>query len=348
MRCDEAQEFVSAVYDGETVPQEAAQHMAGCAACGDLLRSYAEIGAELRSYGSLQLAEPVPERTWLTRKEDKSTWWERGWQMMRIPRIAFASLVLLLVALGSRLAVVEVRAHEDGSVLMLHLSLGSGQDSLCPLSSTDPKNQECSGVAKTDRGWFTYGVHLLRKEGGRALLAVVTDSGSRSSSYSPDEIKTLAKIPLWFSPGETLQLDRTGDQKFIATGEWTDHIPAFPIANQELDPAAHELRVTSPLLLKNSKLAGDMKGGTAIAEKGDHGVFFYLPGEGRFEFSLSPSAGAVPGLIELNRISFTSNQPSYVVITGTPIARTDKIWVTHDSSYKPEDPNLPGWIIGTL
>ncbi len=28
MRCDEAKEFVSAIYDGETVPLEAAEHAA--------------------------------------------------------------------------------------------------------------------------------------------------------------------------------------------------------------------------------------------------------------------------------------------------------------------------------
>ncbi len=348
MRCDEAREFVSALYDGETVPQPAAEHMAHCAACGELLKSYAEMGAALRSYSSLQLAEPVPARTWLTRKQDTPTWFAKGWQMMRIPRIAFASLVLLLVGLGSRLAVVEVRAHEDGSVLLLKLSSGPAQDVICPLSTIDLKNQICSGVTKADHGWFTYGIRLIRKEGDRALLGVVTEIGSRANTYSPDEINVLAKTQYWYSPGETVQLAGTGDQKFTATGQWTDHIPAFPVANQELDPAAHELRITSPLLLKNDKLAGDMKGATAISDGNDHGVFLYLPGEGRFSFSFSPSAGAVPGKIELNRISFTSDQQFYVIITGTPIARVDTLWVTHDPTYKPERANLQGGLIGTL
>ena len=60
MRCDEAEEFVSAVYDGETVPPQAAEHIAHCAACEELLKGYAEMGASLRAYGSLLLAEPVP------------------------------------------------------------------------------------------------------------------------------------------------------------------------------------------------------------------------------------------------------------------------------------------------
>ena len=63
MRCDEAKEFVSAIYDGETVPPQAAEHMARCADCQELLKGYAEMGATLRSYGSLLIAEPVLDRT---------------------------------------------------------------------------------------------------------------------------------------------------------------------------------------------------------------------------------------------------------------------------------------------
>ena len=71
MRCDEVQEFISAIYDGEAVPLQAAEHTAHCAGCRELLKGYAEMGAALRSYGSLLLAEPVPDRTW--RSQPKKT-----------------------------------------------------------------------------------------------------------------------------------------------------------------------------------------------------------------------------------------------------------------------------------
>ncbi len=72
MNCDKAREYVSAIYDGEAVPREAAEHTARCADCRELLQGYAKAGAALRGYSSLLLAEPVPERTWLTTKRNKT------------------------------------------------------------------------------------------------------------------------------------------------------------------------------------------------------------------------------------------------------------------------------------
>ena len=80
MRCDEAKEYVSAMYDGETVPRDAAEHTARCADCQELLKGYAEMGAGLRSYGSLLMAEPVPDRTWLTPRRKPTAWFEKGWR----------------------------------------------------------------------------------------------------------------------------------------------------------------------------------------------------------------------------------------------------------------------------
>ena len=345
MRCDEAQEFVSAMYDGETVPQEAAQHMARCAACGELLQSYAEMGVALRSYSSLQLAEPVPERTWLTRKQDAPTWFEKGWQMMRIPRIAFASLVLLLVVLGSRLALVEVRAHEDGSVLLLKLTLPSGEATTCPLSTTDPKLQVCSGMTKADNGWFTYGVRFLRKKGDRVLLGVVTDSGSRTSTYSPDEVKALAKTELWFSPGQTVQLPGTGNQKIITQGEWTDHVPLVVAGSQSTDPGPNEIRLTAPLLLKNNKVVADVENASASADKANEGVSLYIPGQGRFIMSITPFQGATRGEVKLNRISFESNGQAYLIVTGMPVTRGETIWILHKTSDE-ADTDPAHWSVG--
>lgn len=348
MRCADMAEFVSATVDGEAVPHDAAQHIAHCAACQELLKSYTEAGMALRRYAVAELAQPMPARHWAQPQRRFTRLWEKGWEKMRVPRIAFASLLLLLVGVASRLALVEVRAHEDGSVLLLSLSTVEGQALMCPLSGIDLNDQTCSGVIVVGKSFITYGVHLIRKEGDRALIAVISEYGTRSNSYTPDEINTLAKTQYWFSPGDHLKLASAGDRDLVATGQWTDHLPALAVANQELDPAANEIRISSPLLLKNSKVAGDLKGATAIADRSTPGVYIYLPGEGRFVFSRTPSAGAVPATVDLNRISFSSNNQSYVVVTGTPVARDTKLWVTHDPMYRPADANLQGGIIGTL
>lgn len=334
MKCDDTREYLSALYDGETVPLPAAEHMARCAQCQELLKGYAETGAALRSYGSLLIAEPVPERTWLKTKRNKTMWWEKGLQTMRIPRIAFACLVLLLLVLGSRLAMVEVRAHGDGSVLMLMLTPAQGDSIRCDVSITDTDHNSCGGLAQIDHLNLLYAVKTLKRDGDRVLLSIrsrVIPSGP--ASFGPDTASTLPEVQSWFTPGETLSVPNTGELKLAMTGEWADHIPVG--GHGLLDPGPNEIRLVSPLLLKNNAVAGDVPGASANGDRLGNGVSFYLPGEGRFILSLTPIAGAVPAAVQLNRVSFESDGQKYVIVTGMPVSRTKKLWVLHEAAYKP-------------
>ena len=336
MRCDEIKEYISALYDGEAVPREAAEHTAHCAHCRELLKEYAEMGAAVRSCGSLLIAEPVPERTWLTTKQDKTTLWKKGLEMMRIPRIAFACLVLLLVVVGSRLAIVEVRAHEDGSVLMLKLTPAHGDSVACDVSLSDTSYSHCHGLAQIDRSNLMYAVRGLRKEGGRVLLSVKTQvSPIGPAVFSPDTEASLPETQLWFTPGQPLSLANTGELKLALTGEWSDHMPVKFFDNRLIDPGPNEIRLSSPLLLKNNKLAGDAVNVSADADHPGDGVSLFVPGEGRFLLSLTEIAGAVPAKVEFNRISFESEGQAYVLVTGIPVSRAEKIWVLHDAGQKP-------------
>lgn len=334
MRCDKAQEFVSAVFDGEAVPHEAAEHLAACVACQQLLESYAAIGTELRRFGSAQLSDPVPERTWVQPRRTVTGWWEKGWQVMRVPRIAFASMVVLLVMLGSRLALVEVRAHEDGTVLLLKLTLADGRDVTCSLSATDKRYQECSGIAGVNGGELGYFIQFVKKDGDRALVSVRSRMGE---TESPDakQAETMPETQLWVGTGQAAETSLGGAVKTKLTALWTDHLPVMMGDNEYLDPAATEIRLTSPLLLKDNQVAGDMKGSMAIADHAGEAVFLYIPGEGRFVLSMVPMPGAVAGKIEMNRISFPSDGHTYVMVTGAPVARGEAIWVKREKAYAP-------------
>ena len=48
MNCQDAQLYVSALYDGESVPGDAVEHIGNCATCREQLFAYAKMGAELR------------------------------------------------------------------------------------------------------------------------------------------------------------------------------------------------------------------------------------------------------------------------------------------------------------
>lgn len=335
MKCDEAREFVSAMYDGEILPPQAAEHMAHCEDCQELLKEYAGIGATLRGYGSLLLAEPVLDRTWLTTRRYKTRWWEKGLQTMRIPRVAFACLVVMLVVLGSRLALVEVRAHEDGSVLLLKLKPARGESISCALSTVDANNDFCGGVSKIDGSNLLFSLKALRKESGRVLLSVrsrVTPLGP--ANFNPDIDASLPEVQLWFTPGDSLLLAGTGELKVTLTGDWGDHVPVMFSGNQMLDPAPGEIRLASPLLLKDNQIAGDMEGATAVADRPGESLSLYIPGEGRFLLSSMPMAGAMQAKVQLNRVSFKSNGNAFVIVTGMPVTRGESIWVRHDADYK--------------
>lgn len=258
---------------------------------------------------------------------------------MRIPRFAFAVMSVGIVALASSLAVVGVRAHSDGTVVMLKMTLEPGKaPTACALSTTDNKNDMCGGVAALNEGMLTYKLEVLQKEGNRVQLGFRSKLDPKvvgSASYYLSAIDNLPEKQYWFEPGETLELDLPNNTKMSVTGEWMDHIPAFRGQQEDSDPGPGQLRVNSPLLLRDKTVAGDLEGGSAVADESGKGVDIYLPGEGRFRFSLSPFKGAIEGHLKLNRISFESGGQPYVLITSTPIARGETVWVLHEPKFRP-------------
>ena len=347
MNCDDAKEFTSAIYDGEAIPPEAAEHFAHCAACQDLFRSFVEMGAELRRFGSLQSTALGPGRAWVQPKRTITDWWDKGWQMMRVPRIALASLVLLLLVLGSRLALVEVRAHEDGSVLLLKVGLHNGHDIACSLSATDKRFQECAGiVGVADGGNVGFLIRFLQKDGERALLSMRSAPGMETAPMSPKQESALNETKLWVQTGKVTDTSLGGILQAKLTGEWVDHIPVSMGDNEYIDPSANELRVASPLLLKNNQVVGDLQGAMAFASTLKDGVLLYIPGEGQFSMSLTPISGSVAGTVAMNRISFTTDGQSYMVVTGAPVARSETVWVKLDRSFTPKGDVQGGAFLG--
>ena len=344
MTCKEAAEFVSALYDGETIPRAAAEHVGGCEACQARLKSYIEMGAELRRVASLEMASlEIPEeaisRSWDKPQRRLTMWWRKGWETMRIPRLAFALMVVGIVALGSSLAVVGVRARSEGTVVLMKIARQSGSTS-CPLSTVDQRWITCGGTNGVDGGSVAYVFRLLSKDGNRIQLGLRSKfipAGSGTDSRSA--LDNLPERPYWFEPGETLQVDVAGLGPLELTGEWMDHLPVLVGMDPNLDPGPDELRVVSPLLVRNNQVVGDFEGASASTDSTDNnnkgGVLIYMPGQGRFEVALSPFAGAVPGRAKLNRITFESDGQSYAFLTGAPVTRGEQVWILHDATYKP-------------
>ena len=86
----------------------------------------------------------IRDRVWGKQQGVLLTLWQRGGEMMRIPRLAFASMLDGILVLGSGLAVVSVRAHTQGTVVLLKITPVSGQSNVCPLSTEDKEWQSCA------------------------------------------------------------------------------------------------------------------------------------------------------------------------------------------------------------
>ena len=164
------------------------------------------------------------------------------------------------------------------------------------------------------------------------------------TSLSP--LDSVPVVQYTFEPGQTLAVPIAGVGTMSVTGEWTDHIPLLLNESKDVDPGPRELRVHSPLLLRDNKVVGDLEGGGAVTDKLDWGIFFYMPGEGRFQLSLQPVPGAVAGRLRLNRLVFASEGASYALVTGTPIARGGTVWVLRDRNFQPGE-NTHGAYIGS-
>jgi hypothetical protein len=341
MNCNEAAGFVSALCDGERIPAGAAAHVGDCEGCQTRLREYIALGAEMRRAASLEIEQELKPMVWQAKRGSISTMWQKGWETMRIPRFAFAALVMGIVALGSTLAVVKVRAHSEGSVVILDVSRGSDEPTRCALSTVDKNQAQCATFGPLEKKMVGYQINLLGRDGNRVELGVKTKvyplpTGASTTGYLLSDFTPEPQKSYWFEPGETLRLDVPGAGALTVTGEWTDHVPSFPslAQNQKLDPGPIELRIVSPLLMRDKKVVGDMEGGSTIAYKPEDGVMIYFPGEGSFILSLQHIDGAVQGEINLNRISFHSDGHAYTFLTAEPVARSQQIWILHDRRYK--------------
>jgi hypothetical protein len=338
MKCDEAGEYVSALFDGAIVPREAAEHINACESCRAQLKEYMELGVELRRAASLEISNTPAPQFRPERRSAPAILWQNARKSMRIPRLALASLLASVVILSTGWALQRVRADTKGSVLLVQYTTGSGPSQFCALSAVDRKLDSCAGTIKAKSGWLVWEVEVLSKDGDHAILGVRTKVEASPVDVTTSLIDSLHQQQYSLTPGETLNVNLDGLGTMSFTGQWIDHVPAVPMGqvgeNHDLDPGPDELRFFSPLLLHGDQVVGDLEGASTTLDHSERVVDIYLKGQGRFDLSLSPMPGAVEGKVRFNRIGFTINGQSYVFVTGAPVSRRSSVWVL----YNPNPP----------
>lgn len=345
MICDVAAEFVSALCDGEIIPREAAEHIGSCEECKARLRDYTELSTELRRLASVALEEePRPLEIRQKRRAVSNLWWQ-GWKAVRVPRLAFAALLAGFAILGFSVAMVKVRAHSEGNVVMLSVAPSQGPAEPCPLSMLNKKKQVCSWA---DRD-LTYEIKLLSKDDDRIKLGIRVGPVSRRSGITTREVDNFPERQYSFAPGETLKIEVPGYGPIVLTGEWMDYMPYFGELDLEhnLEPSPDELRIVSPVLIRGKQMVVDLGGDSVWTGGKDDLVYFYTPDDGLYELSLTPLPGAVQAYAENNRVSFEIDGKPYLLLTGDPIARTTEVWILHTPGVKPSSVPSGSYGVGT-
>jgi hypothetical protein len=255
---------------------------------------------------------------------------------MRIPKLAFAVLMVAVVGLASAFAVVQVKARSVGSVVLLKIVWPDGDVTPCALSLVDKTETDCSSLGPVNGKSVGYRIDLIGRKGDGVELAVRTKTfGSSGGVLNSAESQKWAPRQVYFEPGHTMKLDFAGAGALTATGEWMDHMPLFlGGSTQDVQVGPEELRLVSPMLISDSRVLSDF-GGSATAVKEDQGVEVYIPGEGRFILSLSPMRGAAQATVAMNRITFEEGGRTYLFVTGSPVCRGERLWVMHEVGYKP-------------
>ena len=333
MICDDAAEYVSALCDGETVPPAAAQHIGNCHDCQARLSDYLAMGVELRRIASLELADDVPSRTWSKPQNRVAIWWQKGWGTMRIPRLAFVTLIAGIVVLASALAINRVEASNTGTVVLLSTADQNGPLSDCAISTLGGSQFPCTWYGRVGSRFLAYRVFFVSRNGGRIRLTLYTHTYTAGANPGSPQSEGGSIKSIWFEPGNRLNLNVPGVGTLTLEGRWMDHMPILGT----LDPIPNEIRLGRPLLLKDKVVVGDLSGaigGVYGQDDLDEAIAFYIPGEGRFLISQLRMKRAVEAQVVQGRISFKDDGHSWELVSGVPVCRADHLWVLHQPAFK--------------
>jgi len=341
MKCEDAAAFVSALYDGERIPLDAAQHLDSCEACAGRLASYSSIGVELRRVAALDQPMDVNCGTWNAGQTERFSWWWKGRESMRIPRFAFASMLGAILLLAGGLVIVRARPNTPGSVLWLAVKLPPDGKVFHSALATDgqPGSDGLGHFGQVPGGGtFSLGVRFLHRKGNRVELGVKARYENSSPDFSgpgQDRLQGITEQSLWIEPGQSEGISVPGLGRVEFAGDFIDHKPpSFFSPEDTVDPKADEFRIVSPVLIRGKEVVFNFGGASSMDSSR---VSIYWPREGRFLLSSVPFKDSVKGSVFESQITFSIEDQKYLLLTAVPATRSTNVWIKHEPSYKPSE-----------
>lgn len=345
MNCELAEEYVSALCDGQKIPQVAAEHIGKCQRCQLELNEYAAIGAELRRLASLDDAAPVAPVDWALQPVKEIGLWRRGLTTMKIPKLAFGVMLIAIIALSSGLVMIRAQAGAAaGRFLELKYKLPSARNPNICVMRTDgnQKDNTCDFVNHGRDGLLVMNTRVIANAGGRVQLRIrakyIPGAQDTEVDYNEALFKDVPEILLAAEPGEKQEIQVANLGTLEVEAEYLDHIPPLVYRPQEtLDPNPQEFRIVAPVLVRDNQVIANEDGSSIDTGSPDATLMLYVPGEGRYLVSSVPFESAVEGSVHLGKITFSLEGHNYLLLTSMPITVSDHVWVKHEPDFKPSE-----------
>jgi hypothetical protein len=344
MNCQDAQLYVSASYDGESVPGDAAEHIGNCAACRERLFVYAKMGAELRLLANAEHSTvPAP----LADLPPKRGRWTRGLTVrVLVPRFAIGLGLIAILGLSVGLGLVQ--GQGSGPWFQCEVSGPEGGTGGDVLEAGEYSTGEYSSSA--DPRITLYEVKVLdvridsvqievrarrfvTEPDGHAGKFIVEPDGHRATITSRQDIdRVLAgATPQRFDykPGQKLQIHVEGGGTLVLRGKVYRLRPSFWGPGYPVNPEPNEIVLTNPAMVRGQEFLGNI-GGSASAAGGNSAIGACVPPVGAFVLALKPFPGAIQGVAEYGQARFTMDGQDYTLFSATPITGGQQprdIWV---------------------
>jgi len=346
MNCQHARNFVSSLYDGEAVPAEAAEHIRGCRACRELLRDYAEMGAELRLLANATSQEAPPA---LRLPPDRKRWSRGLTDHVLVPRFAAALAILAIVGLAAGLVVIRGQTEApplwfqynvtipkaeraaNGPTGMGGLLHGSGDTGYVFLPAGDGKKiaAEIKTLrVQTDLVRLSVRARVVKPVPGSEEEKILNYEGVIGPHRVDPIFAGTAAREIDYSPEQKITIPVEGDGSLILTGKVykirpTIWGPAMPKPNQ--------IQLYSGALVRGNDFLGKIQGGGSVEAK-NSAFGICVPKVGALVIALQPFEGAIRGVAEYGQARFTIGGHDYTLYSATPITggpQPREIWIYH-------------------
>lgn len=249
MNCTQAAECVSALFDGEPISRETAAHLSDCEECRARLNDYAEMGAELRDAASAIVPRTIPGGKWRLAEPTAANSWLKKWRgTMRIPRFAFALMLIAIFVLSGGLALVKARAGESGPVLLLTFSIPPKGETLDCAVRTDQGDDNCAFFKSYARGDLAVSARFIEREGERIRLGIkgryqpwTSPSLERTVTLPVKAFDGMPQKEYWFVPNKPLSVPIDGLGNIQISGKFMGHVPKMVSDQQQFRWFQYEL-----------------------------------------------------------------------------------------------------------